>query len=154
MNLDFVRNNFRFTARVSAIIYNVNMTKVLLFKSNEKSRFYMLPGGRVKLYEDSKTAISREVTEELGYDLKFKLCSVQENFIKNNYKNIMQYCFCYKAIYDQKGCNEKFKCLDNEKQYFYWVDINSIDEYKIVPKSSYNLIRNNADFVEHIIEKE
>ena len=31
MNLDFVRNDFRFNARTSAVIYNKDLSKVLLF---------------------------------------------------------------------------------------------------------------------------
>lgn len=65
MNLDFTKENYRFNARVSAIIYNKDKTKVLLFKINDGRDFYMLPGGRIELNEDSKTAISREINEEL-----------------------------------------------------------------------------------------
>lgn len=32
MNIDFEKNNYRFNARVSAIIYNFDKTKVPLFK--------------------------------------------------------------------------------------------------------------------------
>lgn len=150
MNMDFEVNDNRFNARVSAIIFNKDKTKVLFFKVGNGNQF-MLPGGRIEFFEDSNTAIKREIKEELDYDLDFKLCSVQENFLKINGKKITQYCFCYKAIYDGKIKKDKFINKDNDNQYFYWIDINKLSDYNIVPKSTYNLIASNDD-IKHIIE--
>ena len=99
MDIDFRFENNRLNARVSVIIYNKDKSKVLLFKINDGRSFYMLPGGRIHYNEDSKSAIAREVREELNFDLDYNLCSVQENFLDKNGNHIMQYCFCYKAIY-------------------------------------------------------
>ncbi len=150
MNIDFEIKGNRFNARVSAIILNENKTKVLLFKVGNRNQF-MLPGGRIEFFEDSKTAIKREIKEELGYELNFKLCSIQENFVDLNNKKITQYCFCYKALYNGKIKTDKFMCKDNNSQYFYWVDISKLNDYNIVPKSTYQLIINSND-IEHIIE--
>lgn len=88
MNLDYEINNNRFNARVSAIIYNYDKTKILLFKMKDRD-FYRLPGGRIELNEDSLSAIKREIIEELGFQLDFQLCAIQENFLKLSNKNIM-----------------------------------------------------------------
>ncbi len=152
MNIDFENGNYRFNARVSAIIYNANKNKVLLFKINDGRDFYMLPGGRIEFYEDSKTAIGREVKEELGYNLNFKLCSIQENFAEVKNKKITQYCFCYKAIYNGNINEKEFVCKDNDNQFFYWIDINKLSNYKIFPQSTYELI-NETNNIKHIIEK-
>ena len=53
MNIDFLKDNNRFNARVSAIIYNSEKNKVLLFKVDDGRNFYLLPGGRIEYYEDS-----------------------------------------------------------------------------------------------------
>ena len=90
MNLDFEIDNIRFNARVSAIIYNKDKTKVLLFKIVDRD-YFMLPGGRIEIYEDSLNAIKREVKEETGFNLGFELCSIQENFLEKNNQKIMQY---------------------------------------------------------------
>ncbi|UKI26455.1 MAG: hypothetical protein L6V91_06610 [Bacilli bacterium] len=45
------------------------------------------------MYEDSLTAIKREVMEKLGYDIDFTLCSIQENFVIRRSIKIMQYTF-------------------------------------------------------------
>lgn len=89
MDLDFKNDKFRFNARVSAIIYNKDKTKVLLFKVNDGRNFYMLPGGRIRFNEDSKSAIEREILEEIGYKLSFNLCSIEENFLEKETGVIM-----------------------------------------------------------------
>lgn len=91
MDLDFSNENNRFNARVAAIIYNKDKTKVLLFKVDDGRDFYMLPGGRIEFNEDSNQAIKREIKEELGWDLDYKLCSIQENFINVNGFNIIDF---------------------------------------------------------------
>ena len=63
MNLDFEIDNIRFNARASAIIYNKDKTKVLLFKIVDRD-YFMLPGGRIEIYEDSLNAVKREIKEE------------------------------------------------------------------------------------------
>lgn len=153
MDLDFKLNDFRFNARVAAIIYNKDKTKVLLFKVEDEIDYYLLPGGRIGINEDSKTAIKREIKEELGFDLNFDLCSIQENFIKKDNNDIMQYCFCYKSIYNQEIDKESFKCLDNDGQTFNWINIDDLDNIKILPESSKELIKTNDILIEHIIEK-
>lgn len=153
MNLNYEFDNYKFNARVSAIIYDKTKTKVLLFKVMDGRDFYMLPGGRIEFNEDSKTAISREIKEELGWNLDYHLCSIQENFVSKNDVNIMQYCFCYKTVYKGEILKKEFKCLDNDGQIFYWVDINNIDNLKIMPLSSKELIKDNSNDIKHIIEK-
>lgn len=153
MNLDYEIFNNRFNARVSAIIYNKDKTKILLFKMGDRN-FYMLPGGRIELNEDSLTAIKREIMEELNFDLEYKLCSIQENFLKLSDKNIMQYCFCYKATYNKDISEEKFVCMDNNSQIFEWIDLKRISDISIKPESTLELVLENTNSIKHIIERD
>lgn len=89
MNVDFVKDDYRFNARASAIILNEKKDKILLFKVEDGRDYFLLPGGRIELYEDSLTAIKREVMEELGYDIDF-----------------------FSLLYTRKLCN-KGKCKNN-----------------------------------------
>lgn len=82
MNIDFVNEKHRFNARSSAIIYNTDKTKVLLFNVGDNRDFYMLPGGRIMHFENSKDAIKREIKEELGWLLEYDFCCIQENFLE------------------------------------------------------------------------
>lgn len=151
MNIEFEKDEYIFNARASAIILNNEKNKILLFKVEDGRDYFLLPGGRIELYEDSLSAIKREVMEELGYSIEFKLYSIQENFVLRDNKKIMQYCFCYKGIYNGIiDCN-KIMCKDNENQFFYWVDIDELSNYKIYPKSTYKLI--GLENLVHIIEK-
>lgn len=154
INLDFEIGNISFNARVSAIIYNKEKDKVLLFKINDGRDYYMLTGGRIEINEDSKSAIKREVKEELGWDLDFELCSIQENFAYKNNKLIMQYCFCYKAIYNEEIKEKQFLCNDNSSQIFYWIDLKKLDNYTIYPKASIELIKRSENDILHIIERQ
>lgn len=70
MDLNFEIDNIKFNARASAIIYNKDRTKVLLFKIIDRD-YFMIPGGRIEIYEDSLNAIKREIKEETGFDLEF-----------------------------------------------------------------------------------
>lgn len=154
MDLNFETDNYNFNARVSAIIYDETQTKVLLFKADDRWAFYMLPGGRIHLNEDSKTAISREIKEELDWNLDFSLSSIQEVFIRKDGKDVMQYCFCYKAIYKDYISEKSFKCLDNETQSFYWVNIDELDSLTVYPISSKKQIQEKDSHIKHIIEKQ
>ena len=151
MNIDFEKNNYRFNARASAIILNEKKNKVLLFKVEDGRDYFLLPGGRIELYEDSLTAIKREVKEELGYEIDFTLCSIQEIFVIRKNVKIMQYSFCYKGVYKGIINTDRFVCKDNNSQYFYWVDIEKLNNYKVYPESTIKLIK--SEKLEHIIEK-
>lgn len=57
-----INNSFeRFKFRVNGILIHNN--KILLVKIH-KNTFYCLPGGHVKLGEDTESAIIREIKEE------------------------------------------------------------------------------------------
>ena len=151
MNIDFEKNNYRFNARASAIILNEKKNKILLFKVEDGRDYFLLPGGRIELYEDSLTAIKREVKEELGYEIDFTLCSIQENFVIRKNVKIMQYSFCYKGVYKGIINTDRFVCKDNNNQYFYWINIEKLNSYKVYPESTIKLIK--SEKLEHIIEK-
>ena len=150
MDIDITKNNKRFNTRASAIIYNKDKTKILLFKIKGRD-FYMLPGGRINYFEDSLSAIKREINEELGFNLDFKFCSVQEVFLRKDDKQIMQYCFCYKGVYEKDIKEEIINSLDEKNQYFCWSDIDKLNDYNIVPKSNLELIDKD---ITHLIDKE
>lgn len=153
MNMEFKFNDEEmFTARVSAIIYNKDKTKVLFFSIDDGRDFYMLPGGRIEFFESSDQAIKREIFEETGFNIDFNLISIQENFLEKVDKRIMQYAFCYVGIYDGET-TETFICKDNDYQTFKWIDISKLNEIKIFPNSTYELINKKDNLIIHSIEK-
>ena len=153
MDLKFKIDNNNFHSRASAIIYNNDKTKVLLFKVEDGRDFYLLPGGRIEFNEDSLTAIKKEILEETGYDLEYSLCSIEENFLKRKDGNIMQYQFCYKAIFNEEIKEEYFNCLDHEGQSFTWIDISELNNIKLLPVIAKDYICNNNDFIIHNVDR-
>lgn len=141
-DLKFKTDNLDFHSRASVIIYNKDKSKVLLFKVEDGRDFYLLPGGKIHINEDSLSAIKREVKEELGYDLEFTFSSINENFLTKENTKIMQYEFLYKAIYHGPVEKETFNCLDRENQTFHWISINDIDKVKILPSNLKQVIKN------------
>lgn len=55
-DIKYKNSNYNFAYRVSALIFNKEKTKILLFYGND-TNFYMLPGGEVKELEKSNEAI-------------------------------------------------------------------------------------------------
>ncbi len=65
MDVTFKTEEGIFNYRVCAII--INNGKLLVMK-DERSPYYYLPGGRVKLHETAENAILREMKEELNIE--------------------------------------------------------------------------------------
>ena len=65
MNVNYINKDYQFNLRTSAIIFNKDKNKILLFKVNDRN-FYLLLGGRTNEFESSSNAIKREIKEELG----------------------------------------------------------------------------------------
>jgi 8-oxo-dGTP pyrophosphatase MutT (NUDIX family) len=69
MDVTFKTDEGRFNYRVCAVIINNNK---ILVMHDERSPYYYLPGGRVKLNETAEAAVLREVKEELGVDARIE----------------------------------------------------------------------------------
>ena len=63
MDISFKNGNEKFNYRVCAMM--ISDGKILAMK-DERSPYYYLPGGRVKIGETAENAVIREVQEELG----------------------------------------------------------------------------------------
>ena len=62
MDLTFRTENGRFNYRVCAVILR---NECVLAMKDERSPYYYLPGGRVRLHETAEAALLREIKEEL-----------------------------------------------------------------------------------------
>lgn len=67
MDISFRLEDRRFNYRVSAML--LSGTRILAMH-DERSPYFYLPGGRVKLGETAEQAVVREIEEELGVTLK------------------------------------------------------------------------------------
>ena len=144
----------RFGARVGAIIYNKDKTKILLeYQSN---KLYMFPGGRIDIHEDSQNAISRELKEELNIKTDLKLKYIVEMFLKSSKTKYHEIGFYFVTEINEELVENNFKSLDSDSN-FVWVPIQDLDKYNILAKPVKDKVKNNEltdNTLEHIVYRE
>lgn len=148
-DIRYKENNYQFHYRTSAIIYNKDKTKILLFKSSNRD-FYMLPGGKVNELESSEDALKREVQEETGLEISiidFKCFS--ECVVTDKEMTYQQVEAIYEASYNDKINNDEFNGLEGNWILFKWFNINDLDNVLIEPKEIKDILKNNKN---HIVD--
>ena len=144
----------RFNARVGAIIYNEDKTKILI--ENQHDKRYMFPGGRIDVHEDSKTSIERELIEELNLKTDLNLKYIVEMFIKSPKTKYHEIGFYFVTKINENLIENNFKSLDGDS-YFIWVPIKDLDKYNILAKPIQDKVINNKiinNSLEHIVYRE
>ena len=120
--------------RVSAIFRNGD--KILLHH-DLNSIHYTLPGGRVKEGETTVEALKREVTEEMGQNIKIlKPVSFMENLFTMDGKKYHEILLTYEIEFLDKTMYEKQKMNTIEKNKdleLIWFDKNKLDDIVFVP---------------------
>lgn len=151
MDIKFVKDDYKFIYRTSALIFNKERNKILLFNV-EGRKIYMLGGGKVNMLEESLEAIRREVKEELGYDdIDYSFLAISEEFVEAKGYTNQQINFIYKGIYNGEITETKFKGLEGDWINFEWVDIKDLDKYEIHQKSVIDMIK-NTNKVYYVVE--
>ena len=144
----------RFGARVGAVIYNEDKTKILI--ENQRNKRYMFPGGRIDVYEDSKASIERELIEELNLKADLNLKYILELFIKSSKAKYHEIGFYFVTKINENLIENNFKSLDGDS-YFIWVPIKDLDKYNILAKPIKDKVINNEITnvsLEHIVYRE
>lgn len=153
MDVKILDNKYQFTLRVSAIIYNKELNKILIFKINNRD-FYLLPGDKVERLEHSIDSLKRELTEEIGEEyskINFEFYGISEGFVNDKGINNHQIDIVYKGIYQNDINSIKFNGLEGEWINFEWVDINELDNINLYPVQIKKIIRSyKPNF--HIVE--
>lgn len=141
--------------RVGALIKKEN--KVLVHHSLKKGHV-ALPGGRIKLGEDSISALKREIKEELGKDTRFiKTIGIVENFFEVSEKKYHEYFviheleFCEGSAYEENLLPKEEDKKD--KLEFLWYDLDTKSDYEFVPNNIIDIIIKNEDKIFHYIGK-
>ena len=150
-DIKYKNNDFQFTARASALIFNNEEDKILLFNV-EGRNFYILVGGKIQELEESKDAIKREIKEELGWEnFDCSFLGISEEFVNDKGCNNHQLNLIYKIIYKDKIIEKEFKGLDGDWSNFKWINISDIHKYDIYPKDIKQII-NEPNKVYHFTE--
>ena len=105
-DVKIVQNNQRFKYRVAGIIECED--KILVTKMGHNS-FYCFPGGHVELLEDTKTAVERELNEELYFKVEIlELLYIHENFFEDSNGKFHELCFYFTAKPKEKNFGRGF----------------------------------------------
>ena len=141
MDIKFEKDDYKFNVRSSCIIKDKKHEKVLLtyLRAIKDHNAFLLPGGRLEILENSEEGILREIKEEVGLNLDYKLVSIEENIVKDTKFHMIEFIF-----YTEIDNFEMLTNLDDGWDKFEIVEIKDIDNYDIRPKSVKNLIKENS----------
>lgn len=141
MDIKFEKDDYKFNVRSSCIMKDKKHEKVLLtyMRAIKDHNAFLLPGGRLEILENSEEAILREIKEEVGLNLDYKLVSIEENIVKDTKFHMIEFVF-----YTEIDNFEMLTNLDDGWDKFEIAKIKDIDNYDIRPKSVKNLIKENS----------
>lgn len=152
MDISVELENYKLNVRTCAFI---RCKGEILVCEHKNKNYYSLPGGRVKVGEDSKEALLRELKEELNYDLgenDLRITRVIENFFVSKGQKVHEYLFVYLCDLDESLYNGDFKNLENENITMNWVKEEAFILFDVEPGVIKGIISNPN--VEHIVLKE
>ena len=141
MDIKFEKDDYKFNVRSSCIMKDKKHEKVLLtyMRAIKDHNAFLLPGGRLEILENSEEAILREIKEEVGLNLDYKLVSIEENIVKDTKFHMIEFVF-----YTEIDNFEMLTNLDDGWDKFEIAEIKDIDNYDIRPKSVKNIIKENS----------
>lgn len=149
MDIKFETEGIKFNVRSSCIIKDKAHKKVILtnMRAIKDHEAYLLPGGRLNLLENSNDAIKREIEEELGLSLEYKLISIEENIVETTKFQMLEFVY-----YTEIDNFDLIKSLEDGWDKFKIFDISEIDKVDIRPKTVTNLImQDNYQTITHNI---
>lgn len=146
--------NYRLNVRAAGLIIHNNK---LLVHKDVNSDHYALIGGRIKVGEDSESAVKREIHEELGKKVKIiKYVSTIENFFEMNKIKYHEILFINQVEFVEDEDKKIEYTLNNaegkENLHYEWIDLDKIEQYELLPKIVKKVIKEN-EFPVHKIEK-
>lgn len=144
------------------IIFNYRVAGVWLYKKHvllhreAKDFHWSLPGGRVKVGEDSQTAIQREFEEELGLKANVgKLIWSVENFFEYNRNKYHEIGFYYYILNVPEVFNSTgFYGKEGERLIYQWTPIEELPSMELYPeilKTEIKILPNESN---HFIVKD
>lgn len=149
-DISFKNGNEKFNYRACAMI--INEGRILAMK-DERSPYYYLPGGRIKIGETAEETVIRECNEELGITPKIiRPLWLNQAFFTEDVEHIDYHELCIYFLMDISETDilsrgENFVGIENGHSHFFeWLSFERLkDEYFypiFLKKDIYNLPEN------------
>ena len=137
MDISYVSGKAKFNVRVCAVMLSEGR---ILAMRDERSPYYYLPGGRVRLGETAERALIRELREELGAapEIVRPLWLVQSFFTEDvDGLDYHELCFYYLTDVSQTDLTERgerFTRLEGAHTHtFAWLALDRLEEEYFYP---------------------
>ena len=119
------------------------------------------PGGKIEEGEDKKTALIREIKEEVGVNFKIdRYLGIVENFFINaNQEKTHGIDFYYLGTTEDEIPLENFDLIENDNgiiinHHFKWMELQKLTDYDIRPKCIIPYLRNEQNTSFHLVQRE
>lgn len=134
MDISFIEGNEKFNYRVCAIIINGGR---ILAMHDERSPYFYLPGGRVRMQETAEGAVLREIAEELGIEARIvRPLWLSQSFFTEDVDGLNYHELCVYFLMDVSGTElmdrgERFRLFEGKHTHdFEWLELKRLeDEY-------------------------
>ena len=137
MDISFSVDNGKFNYRVCAVI--ISDGKILAMQ-DERSPYYYLPGGRVKLHEAAEQAIVREVQEELNIEPKIiRPLWLNQGFFTEDVTGARFHELCLYYLVDISETDllsqgKHFTMMESGRPHYYeWIPLSQLQEEYLYP---------------------
>lgn len=141
-------DDIRLNVRVGLIIRH---NDDIVVEISTEGRNSVIPGGRIKINEQSSDALVREIKEEMNFVLnkdKLKKLDVFENFFSYENKMFHEIYFLYEYVLDEKEFIQ-LNCVqsnyDNKTTYFKFVSKYDLEKYNLLPLELHKVIKQNKN---------
>ena len=154
--LTFDRDQNRFNHRVAgACIHDGHV----LLTHAEGEDFWLLPGGRVEMLEDTTTALHREIREELGCEADVgRLLYVVEDFFSLSGRTYHEAAFVYQFLPSDESILERAwtrHITDGGTPIeFRWFPMGDLEKVNLQPAFLREALANPPASTEHLIVRE
>ena len=154
--LTFDRDRNRFNHRVAGAC--IHEGHVLLTHA-EGENFWILPGGRVELLEDTRTALKREMSEELGCETNVgRLLWVVEGFFELSGRNYHEVAFIYELQpMEPSVLHHTWTChiIDGGMSIeFRWFPLQDLAPVNLQPAFLRKALQNSPTNTTHLVRRE
>ncbi|WP_157456033.1 NUDIX hydrolase [Carnobacterium maltaromaticum] len=151
--------DFTFNHRAAGILIQ---EAAILLEYYEKEDYWVLPGGRIKVGEDSKIGVEREWLEELGLEVNgTRLIALIENFFVNHRTGSQRHFHEISMYYQLESSTkipfqigQKFHGAESDKLNYSWVPLTELVNLNFRPEILTDYLVNLPECPVHLINHE